>query len=157
MVEFFEKEPYYDDSLFTGQCWMYPVFMLKDGKEYFVQNRREPDDSWKKEALERRKAELIANGGAYVSFYGFCPGPLEMLTEMEERGHTFTEPDGLFVDCRSSESYGEGFVDFHGNRNEVSAAFYYRIYDMDFLKAVKEAARKIARKGGKQDGTKLET
>lgn len=149
MIEFFEKERYYDDSCFTGQCWMYPVFMLKDGREYFVQNRREPDDNWKKEDLERRKAELLANDGAYFRFHGFYSDPLEMLAEIEKRGHTFTEPNSLFVDCRSSKSYGEGFVDFHGNLNEVSAAFHYRIYDMDFLNAVKEAARKIAGKGGK--------
>lgn len=149
MIEFIEKERYYDDSWFTGQCWMYPVFMLKDGREYFVQNRREPDDSWKKEELERRKAELIANGGTCVRFHGLYQDPLEMLAKMEERGHTFTEPDNLFVDCRSSKSYGEGFVDFHGNRKEASAAFYYRVYDLDLLKAVEEAARKIARKDGK--------
>lgn len=128
---------------------MYPVFMLKDGREYFVQNRREPDDNWKKEDLERRKAELLANDGAYVRFHGFYSDPLEMLAEIEKRGHTFTEPDSLFVDCRSSKAYGEGFVDFHGNLNEVSAAFHYRIYDMYFLNAVKEAVRKIAGKGGK--------
>jgi hypothetical protein len=149
MIEFIEKERCYDDSWFTGQCWMYPVFMLKDGKEYFVQNRREPDDSWKQKELEGRKAELIANDGAYFRFNGFYPDPLKMLAEMEEQGHTFTEPDSLFVDCQNSKSYGEGFVDFHGNRKEVSAAFHYRIYDLDLLKAVEKSARKIARKDGK--------
>lgn len=146
MIEFFEKERYYDDSIFTGQCWMYPVFMLKDGKEYFVQNRREPDDSWKQEELYDRKAELLANNGAYFRFHGFYADPLEMLKEMAERGHTFTEPDRLFVDCRSPKSYGEGFVDFHGNRNEVSAAFHYRIYDAALLEKIKEAAAPIIKK-----------
>ena len=40
-IEFIEKERYYDDSAFTGQCWMYPTFMVKDGIEYFMWNRRE--------------------------------------------------------------------------------------------------------------------
>ena len=42
MIEIFEKERYYDDSPFTGQCYMYPTFMRKDGKEVFMFNRREP-------------------------------------------------------------------------------------------------------------------
>ena len=45
MIEFIEKERYYNDSAFTGQCWMYPTFMVKGGIEYFMWNRREPDDS----------------------------------------------------------------------------------------------------------------
>ena len=47
MIEFIEKEPYYDYSTFTGQCYMYPTFMVKDGKEYFMFNRLDPDDGWK--------------------------------------------------------------------------------------------------------------
>ena len=60
MIEFIEKERYYDDSAFTGQCWMYPTFMVKDGIEYFMRNRREPDDSWKIKEREDQKAELLA-------------------------------------------------------------------------------------------------
>ena len=33
MIEFIEKDPYHDDSAFVGQCYMYPTFMVKDGKE----------------------------------------------------------------------------------------------------------------------------
>lgn len=139
MIEFIEKERYYDHSIFTGQCWMYPTFMVKDGKEYFMWNRREPDDSWKPEEREHQKAELLANEGKFFRFYGFYADPFEMLTEMESRGHTFTDPDDLFVDCTDrSDGYGCGFVDFHGNRKEVSAAFRYRIYDMEMLGRLKE-------------------
>ena len=60
MIEFIEKERYYDDSAFTGQCWMYPTFMVKDGIEDFMWNRREPDDSWKIKEREGQKAELLA-------------------------------------------------------------------------------------------------
>lgn len=58
---------------------------------------------------------------------------------MAERGHTFRDPEKLFDDFRGIEGYGAGFVDFHGNRNEVSAAFYYRIYDMEMLGRLKES------------------
>ena len=143
MIEFIEKERYYDDSAFTGQCWMYPTFMVKDGIEYFMWNRREPDDSWKIKEREGQKAELLANDGAYFHFHGIYADPFDMLTEMEQRGHTFTEPDNLFVDCCENPKRGGGFVDFHGNRNEVSAAFHYRIYDMALIERIRTAVTRI--------------
>ena len=36
MIEFIEKEPWYDSSPFTGGCNMYPIFMVKDGNEFFM-------------------------------------------------------------------------------------------------------------------------
>ena len=146
MIEIIEKNGWFDDSLFTGDCMMYPVFFLKDGKEYFMFNRREPDDSWKKKERESQIAELIANDGTYFRFHGLYADPFDMLKEMTERGHTFCDPESLFVDCRNNPGYGSGFVDFHGNRNEVSAAFHYRIYGMDLLDKIKEAAAPIIKK-----------
>ena len=105
MIEFIDKERYYDDSTFTGQCWMYPTFMVKDGIEYFMWNRREPDDSWKIKERESQKAELLANDGAYFHFRGIYADPFEMLAEMECRDHTFTEPDKLFFDHRKGPKY----------------------------------------------------
>ncbi|MEY8233212.1 hypothetical protein AALA82_16535 [Oscillospiraceae bacterium 50-16] len=143
MIEFIEKERYYDDSLFTGQCWMYPTFMVKDGIEYFMWNHREPDDSWTLKERESQKAELLSNHGTFFHFHGIYADPFEMLAEMEHRGHTFTEPDNLFVDCRKNPRCGGGFVDFHGNRNEVSAAFHYRIYDEALLERIRAAVALI--------------
>lgn len=91
-------------------------------------------------------AELIANDGAYFHFHGPYADPFEMLKEMAERGHTLRDPDKLFDDCRDNPAYGSGFVNFHGNRNEVSAAFYYRIYDAALLEKFKEAADPIIKK-----------
>lgn len=138
MIEFIEKEGWFDDSPFTGGCMMYPTFMVKDGKEYFMWNRRDPDDSWKLKEREEQKAELLANGGRYFHFNGFYANPFDMLLEMESREHTFREPDDLFVDCSNGT-----FVDFHGNRNEVSAAFFYRIYDKSVAEKLREAAAPI--------------
>ncbi len=128
MIEFIEKESWTDPSPFTGQT-LAPVFMVKDGVEYFVVNRvirggdREYDSYDRKVsqmALEETKAFLIQNGGAYFKFNGIYVDPFGMLKEMTERGHTFCDPDELFDDCRNNPGYGAGFVDFHGNRNEVS-------------------------------------
>lgn len=65
--------------------------------------------------------------------------PMDMIAEMKARKHTFTEPDDLFIDRRGHKCYGEGFVDFHGNRREVSAAFHYRIYDEALLEKIHTA------------------
>ena len=150
MIEFIEKERYYDNSIFTGQCWMYPTFMVKDGIEYFMWNRREPDDSWKLKEREGQKEELLANDGSYFHFRGIYADPFEMLAEMERRDHTFTEPDSLFADCRENPRYGGGFVDFHGNQNEVSAAFHYRIYDVALLERIRTAAAPIIERSRKR-------
>lgn len=143
MIEIFEKERYYDDSPFTGQCYMYPTFMRKDGKEVFMFNRREPDDSWKLRENEERKAFLIAHDGKYFKFNGFYDDPFEMLKEMAERRHTFTESEEKNYWCSFEEN---GFIDFHGNRREVSAAFHYRIYDPEMAQKIKEAVHHIHRK-----------
>jgi len=141
MIDFIDKAPWTDPSPFTGQTYA-PNFMVKDGVEYFIVNRvvrggdREHDSYDRKasqRALEETKTFLIQNGGAYFKFNGIYVDTFEMLKEMAERGHTFCDPDKLFDDCRGNPGYGGGFVDFHGNRNEVSAAFHYRIYDDGLL------------------------
>lgn len=140
MIEIIEKERYYDDSPFTGQCFMYPTYMVKDGKEYFMFNRREPDDSWKREEMEQRKRQLIETGGAYFKFNGFYSNPAEMILEIASRRHHFTEPDDLY--------YGQlekGVLDFHGNLKEVSAAFFYRIYDGELARKVQRAVEYLNR------------
>lgn len=151
MIEIIEKAGRLNESPFTDNCMMYPVFMLKDGKEYFVFNRREPDYSWKKEERKAQIAELIANDGTHFHFHGAYADPFEMLKEMAERDHTFRDPE-VFWDCRNNPAYGSGFVDFLGNRNEFSAAFHYRIYDAAFLEKIKEAAAPIIKKSRKEDG-----
>lgn len=157
MIKFIEKEPWTDPSPFTGQTYA-PNFMVKDGAEYFVVNRvvrsgeispgfADYDLKKSRDELAATKAFLIQNGGKYFKFNGIYDDPFEMLAEMERRGHTFTEPDNLFVDCRGiAKGYGEGFVDFHGNRNEVSAAFHYRIYDEVLLEEIRTAASPIIEK-----------
>ncbi|MCM1500522.1 MAG: hypothetical protein NC124_18830 [Clostridium sp.] len=138
-ITFIEKEPWHDDSPFIGQCDMFPIYMVKGGREFFVINRRVPDDSWKAAELEEIKKLLIDTDGAYTKFNGIYKNPFEMLKEMAEREHTFREPNKLFI-----EFPNRGFVDFHGNRNEVSAAFHYRIYEIDLIKAIQRIAGQVS-------------
>lgn len=137
-IRFIEKEPWHDDSPFTGGCDMFPVYMVKGGKEFFVINRRVPDASWKADELEEIKKLLIDTDGAYTKFNGMYRNPLDMLKEIAERKHTFTEPDKLFVIPEN-----KGFTDFHGNRKEVSAAFHYRLYGAGIIKAIQRISTKI--------------
>lgn len=97
----------------------------KDGKEYFMFNRREPDDKWKLEENEAHKKQLIETNGKYFTFNGFYKNPIEMLKEIIKRKHHFTTPKEMYYGDIKERAY----LDFHGNRKEVSAAFHYRIYD----------------------------
>lgn len=144
MVEFIEKEQWTDENPFTGRTYA-PVYMVKDDSEYFVVNRvvRSKDWTWgeydKKKSFddtERYKEFLRQHEYRYFKFHGFYDDPMEMIAEMKERHHTFTDSGDLFWNMN-------GFVDFHGNRNEVSAAFHYRIYDMDMLEEIKRAVEPI--------------
>ena len=141
MIEIFEKEPYYDESPYIGNCYMHPTFMRKDGKEYFMFNRREPDlthNKWRNEAI---KKHLISTDGAYFKFHGFYDDPFVMLKNIAERKHSFTKPSE--IDYSSMER--NGFIDFHGNLNEVSAAFHYRIYAAGMIQKIQEAVEHINR------------
>lgn len=135
MIEFIEKEPIRDNSLFTGGCDLYPNYMVKDGKEFFMFNRRETDNKWAYRENEERKKQLLNNGGTFFRFHGFYENPLIMIKEIAARKEHFVEPEDLFW----GDMNKEGYEDFHGNLAEVSAAFLYRIYDFETLEKIKKA------------------
>jgi len=138
IIAFIEKDPY-KVQISHHRMVLLPTYMIKDGKEYFVKSvtisggNYSPEDD--KQKLEAIKQQLISTNGAYDN-------PLDMLKEIEVRGHTFSEPhlDRLFTNC-DMEFYGAGFVDFAGDRREVSAAFSYSVYDRSL---VEELKRKVA-------------
>lgn len=149
MIEFIEKEMWTDTHPYIGDD-LIPVFMVKDGVEYFVMNRRAfitgggLYGAQGDEDLKIAKYMLMQNGGRYFTFIGDAD-PADMLQQMQKRGHTFRDPDTLFDKC-DEKCYGGGFTDFRGNRNEVSAAFHYRIYDNEFAEAlIKQALNFVDR------------
>lgn len=135
MIEFVEKKEWYLRDLFIGNCYMYPNYMLKDGKEFFICNRREPDEKWKLGKIEEYKEQLIETNGAYFRFYSFYKNPFDMIGEMASRGHHFEKTTNFHQEYIENTK----FVDFRGNRKEVSATFHYRIYDSDIEKTIRRA------------------
>lgn len=156
MIEFIEKEPWTDNDPLIGKTHV-PVFMVKDGVEYFVINRvakATGDSLYASQAnsrLNAAKTMLKANNGKYVKFDGIYDDPEAMLAEIERRGHTFTKPESLFVDCHDEPGYSGGFTDFQGNRNEVSASFMYRIFDNELVERLKKAAQPAVKRSQKNE------
>lgn len=133
MIDFIEKEPFkHYDQWNMNDCLMYPNFMIKDGKEFFIINRREPQPKYKDDEVKKLIEQLKENNGEYTMFYGVNKNPIDMLKDIVVRQFSFVEPTELF---RKSES--NDFVDFHGNFNEIAAAFMYRIYDTEILEEIK--------------------
>lgn len=143
MLKFIEKEPYKSyDNWNMNYCLMYPNFMIKDGKEFFIVNRREPNPRYRKdEEIQGFIEQLKGNNGSYITFYGSDKNPIDMLKSIVERQFSFVEPTDLFKKSESND-----FVDFHGNFNEFAAAFRYRIYDFEILKSIEKIVSLINNK-----------
>ena len=138
-IVFIEKEPVWDNRIFVGKCWLIPVFMLKDGKEYIVFNKRDNDPEYRRQEAEKKLAQLAQNEGRYYKHHGFYEDPLRMLGEIIARKHTFNDVCNTFT-CTFEE---DGYIDFRGNRVEVSAAFGYRIYDASLFDRIKDIVNLI--------------
>lgn len=143
-ISFIEKEPWFDPSPFTGDCRMYPTYMMKDGVEYFLFNRREPEaEAWHVREREERKAQLLSNGGAFFCFHGYKRDPLSYLWNVVERKHTFM-PCSYHEPVRNEE--GEHITEFSCDLREVSAACHYRIYDEELAELVRAIVALIQKK-----------
>lgn len=144
MIKIIEKEPYKNyDSWNERECLMYPVFMIKDGKEYFVLNRREPISDYDNEENKKRIEKLKQTGGKYTIFYGAFENPFEMLKEIiNKKDLIITNSQDIF-DRRMTN---EEAIDFHGNRENYSSAFMYRIYDKKLEKDLREIVEYINKK-----------
>lgn len=141
MIYFVEKDPDKSESSLYGMI-LAPVFMVKDGIEYFVRNRVVDymDKAWRDYEIKKSDREiseikrfLEQNDGKYFKFNGAFDDPFEMLEDMKCKGHTFTRPNDLFLGCIKPN---DGYLDFLGNRKEYSAAFHYRIYDYQMAKKI---------------------
>lgn len=144
MIKIIEKEPYKNfDNWNNRECLMYPTMMIKDGKEYFVFNRREPDTEYQEQQNKKRIEKLKQSDGKYTIFYGAFENPFEMLREIiKEKDVIITNSQYIF----DSRMQNEESVDFHGNRENYSSAFMYRIYDKNLENDLKEIVKHINKK-----------
>lgn len=142
MIEFIEKTIWVDPDPLIGRTYA-PVFMVKDGVEHFVVNRVVYGSCRDDEKLKEIKSMLLDTEGRYFKFYGSHDDPMQMLAEVKERQHTFSNSKTLFSDCRDEPRYGAGFIDFSGACREVALTFSYRIYDPVLAAALEESAKSI--------------
>lgn len=144
MIKIIEKEPYKNyDNWNMRECLMYPTMMIKDGKEHFVFNRREPEAEYQEQENQKRLEILYRTDGKYTMFYGEFKNPFEMLREIINRKDTIITNSKDIFDRRMTK---EDSVDFHGNRENYSSAFMYRIYDKNLENALKEIVEHINKK-----------
>ena len=141
-IQFVEKEAWPNSEPFTGGCDMYPIYMIKDGVEHFMFNRRSDESAYESERDKACKAQLLANGGMFFRFYGPVDTPYEYLRYVIERHHSFEK-----FSHKEVEWFDDGkFCDFHGNLKEVSAAFMYRIYDKELAANIEKVVGLIHHK-----------
>lgn len=129
-----------DENPFIGG-YRTPHYMIKDGKRYFMFNSASDDNRFDKENQESRKAQLIANDGKYFKFNGVFPSPLEMLKWIIDKKYQFCSLTEKAIHYEDGTS--EDYFDFHGNLKEISAAFFYRIYDEQLIAEIKTLIKQI--------------
>ena len=154
MIEIIEKEPYKSfDNWNERECLMCPVFMIKDNKEYFVLNRREPSDDYRNKENQKIIEKLKQTNGKYTIFYGEFENPFEMLKEIiQKMDLIITNSDSIF----DKQMTNEDSVDFHGNRQNYSSAFMYRLFDKELENDLKEIVTLINKKEWDKADIKLQ-
>ena len=144
MIKIIEKEPYKSyDNWNNRECLMYPTMMIKDGKEHFIFNRREPGAEYQEQENQKRIEKLIQTDGKYTVFYGAFENPFEMLKEIiNKKDLIITNSQDIFDKRMTNEES----IDFHGNRENYSSAFMYRIYDKKLENDLREIVEYINKK-----------
>ena len=138
-IRFIEKEPFSNQNVLWAAPKYFPCYMLKDGIEYFLWNRTEPSDRFAVGDCESRKKQLLENGGAFFKFYDHSGhnSPISFLNWVKENNYSLVKDSTAQV-----LSDGRTF-DFHGNLNEVSCAFFYRIFDKQIIEQVSSLIRNL--------------
>lgn len=138
MIEIVEQAPRRDDTTNENA---FPTYMRKNGKDYFMFNRLSTADPTEDDNM---KMQLFENEGAYFCFYGACPDPIEMLTDMAN-AHCGFKKDGATIRFRMIEN--TELWDFSGSKGLfVGTAFLYRVYDADLAEKIKAVTEHINRK-----------
>lgn len=144
-VTFVNGETFIRPYGLTGDGEYTPVFMKKDGKQFFIRNSVRPlrHDSWTEyehkrsiDETEMAKAHLLETDGKWFCFYGIKKNPFEFIKWVQEHNYSFRVFGRLFEEHKD-------FTDFHGNLVEYSAAFSFHIYDKTVINELKSIVNGI--------------
>ena len=92
MIKIIEKEPYKSFDKWNNQeCLMYPTIMIKDGKERFIFNRREPDTEYS-EKEKKKILEILLKTNKEMIFESNDNGGNVSVSNV-----TFSIDKGLFL------------------------------------------------------------
>ena len=145
-IQFIEKEPVFNRTYIWAAPKYFPCYMLKDGVEYFLWNRAEPPARFDQEDCENRKQQLLENGGAFFQFYDHSRhnSPIDFLNWVKENNYSLVKDSTAQI-----LSDGKTF-NFHGNLNEVSCAFFYRIFDKQMSDKVSALIQSLPTKNSRR-------
>lgn len=142
-INFIEKTPYSMNTIFfVGKH--FPTYMIKNGEEYFLFGRPEPQSKHEEDEMNARKKQLILNNGAYFTFFdhsGFHD-PINFLKWVIQKKYTFEK--GTIASTRSD---GKTF-DFKGNLRECSCAFFYRIFEKTIIDEINQLLENAKKQKG---------
>lgn len=138
-LEFYEKEarvvldhPYY------GTCLMHPVVMKREGIEYTILERREPQPPQADDLVKRIIARLKENDGAYAMYFGDEEDVLSLISSAIHQKTWFKASKQILqVDKK------QGILKFTGSLHGSSIVFLYYIFDFDLAKAVIQSVKAI--------------
>lgn len=136
-----EQEKWHSANYAFGDRDMYPNYMIKDGKRFFMFNRGSNARSYDIDKQEARKAQLLSTDGKYFKFHGAFASPIDMLKWIIDKKYRFCSL--TFNNVHYENSTSEDHFDFHGNLKEVSAAFFYRLYDSELIGEIKTMLKQI--------------
>lgn len=158
----FIQKPFVRMTAWYGFLVIYSAlsFIDKDGKRHLIKSfplgtpekerkgsmhgylRYDVENS--KKEMQAMKTALQDNGYRWLDLYMKWPyhpeetkgnDPLQMIQWIRKKGYHFVD----FTDIHIHDSH----ADFNGNLQEYSAAFFYRIYDMDLVEEIRRAAPEV--------------
>lgn len=128
-----KSEPSYS-NWFNGYVTYIPIYV----NEKFVRNICSGDKKASRREAAEQLIQLRKNNYKYFAFHG-TQNVFDMLKMVENRKLHFED----FTEIKKIE---EDLWEFHGNLQEVSAAFFYRIYDK---KLIQQIIRKLIKLNAK--------
>ncbi len=137
-ITFMEKEPFRSETMYFNGM-RYPVYMIKNGVEYFLWNRSLPADYGDEETQDARKIQLLENEGKYFKFYDHSGynSPIAFIEWVKNKNLHLRK--GFTAKILED---GKTF-DFRGNLKEISCAFFYRVFDETTIKEIKKIISEV--------------